>query len=226
MNGNSNTNGLVKLRNVSFQYSPGEGIYGASINIARGDFVLLVGRTGSGKTTLMKLMSMELQPASGEICLLDLRSSRLKRKHYPEWRRQLGIVYQDLRLLDDRTILDNIKLVASFESRLPGSPKSRAKYILSKVRLSHKSKCYPGSLSLGEQQRVAIARALVNQPYVLLADEPTSSLDSDTAKEVIDILHEINHSGTAVVIATHQPDLFNDCHPRIFSLNDGRLSEN
>ncbi len=216
---------IISLRNVSFQYAASAGVYNVSFDVHKGEFVLLIGRTGSGKTTLMRLISLELHPGSGEIGLMDLRSSRLKRRQFPRWRRQLGIVYQDLRLLNDRCVLDNVKLVAAFESRLPGKPVARAREALSRVRLSHKSRRLPNCLSAGEQQRVAIARALVNEPFVMLADEPTSNLDLETAREVVEILGEINRSGTAVLAATHQPELFSALKPRVIHIDHGRLLE-
>jgi len=193
------------------------------MTLDKGEFVLVVGRTGSGKTTLFRLISMELQPDSGEIVLMEIHSSRLRQRDLPHWRRQLGIVFQDLRLLDDRSVLENVKLAALCDRRLPENPKVRSLRVLGKVEMSYKLQDRPNQLSTGEQQRIAIARALVNEPYVLLADEPVSNLDSETSKTIVDILYKISLSGTAVIVATHQPERFESINPRIIRMDRGSI---
>ncbi len=214
---------MVKLSDVSYRYPTGNGVSQISFDINSGDFILLVGKTGAGKTTLFRLLSLEHYPDSGEIELEQFYSSTIKRRHLPKWRRRLGIVYQDTRLLPDRTLLENVRLSALCDNSLTASPKKRALRVLNQVGLSHKLHSAPTSLSAGEQQRAGIARAIVNEPFVLLADEPVSHLDSETSGEIIELLHHLNLSGTSMLIATHQPERFESLNPRIITLDDGRM---
>lgn len=223
MNPSIRNNQIIDLDNVGFLYPNSQGVENICISLNKGEFVILVGRTGSGKTTLFKLISLELFPMEGEINLMDMSSLHIKRRQLPEWRRQIGIVYQDLRLLTDRNTIDNIKLAAACEKRLPGSVKSRSVRILESVGLKDKIRDFPNELSTGEQQRIAIARALVNEPFLLLADEPVSNLDNATSTGIIDILNKASLSGTTVVVATHQPERFQDYQPRVITLKDGNL---
>lgn len=214
---------MVKLSNVSYRYAVGNGVNRISFDIKSGEFILLVGRTGAGKTTLFRLISLELYPDSGEIELEQFNSSSIKRSQLPKWRRRLGIIYQDTRLLPDRTLLENVSLAALCDSSLRTKQKKRALRVLNQVGLSHKIHSAPTSLSAGEQQRAGIARAIVNEPFVLLADEPVSHLDSETSGEIIELLHRLNLNGTSMLIATHQPELFQHLNPRIITLSDGRM---
>jgi len=214
--------GLVKLLNVTFHYNGGIGVTGVSFEVQPCEFFLLVGRTGAGKTTLFKLISLELTPAAGEIILDEFRSSEIKPRLLPLWRRRIGIIYQDFRLLKDRSVLENVRLVASCENNLPGRPKKRALKALARVGLSHKIHSRPDELSTGEQQRAVIARALVNEPFLLLADEPVSNLDEETSVEIIELLQKVNQAGTAMIVATHQPSSF-ILHPSSFSPNVIRI---
>lgn len=215
---------MIKLLNVTYHYTTGEcGVDGVSFEIQAGEFILLVGKTGAGKTTIFKLISRELDPDFGEIFLNNLRSSEIKRSRLRAWRRYLGIVFQDLRLLNDRTALDNVRLTATCERNLSGRPKTRALKSVALVGMSHKLHEKPSNLSIGEQQRIAIARALVNEPFILLADEPISNLDGETSSELIQVLKKINHNGTAVVVATHQPERFESCKPRLIGIERGRI---
>lgn len=216
---------ILKLLNVSYHYPNRKGIDRISLTVKKGEFILLVGVTGSGKTTIFRVASMELRPDTGEICLLEQRSSRLKRKEYPLWRRQMGIIYQDLKLLSDRSVLENIKLVALCEHRLNASPKTRSLRVLHKVGMDDKLTSLPTELSTGEQQRVAIARALVNEPFIVLADEPVSNLDRKTSDGIAEILHKISLSGTSMIVATHQPERFEKFNPRVIRVHQGRMYE-
>ena len=218
--------GLLKLLNVTYQHNNGGGgVQGVSFEIEPCEFVLLVGRTGAGKTTIMRLLSMELAPMAGEISFAQYKSSAIKPKQLPCWRRRLGIVYQDFRLLKDRTALENVRLAAFCERNLPGKPRHRALKSLARMGLSHKLHCRPDELSMGEQQRTALARSLVNEPFLLLADEPVSNLDEQTAVELIEYLRRVNQAGTAMLVATHQPERFISCAPRTIRVEKGRLVE-
>lgn len=217
---------MVKLLNVTYRYNSGtdvSGVNGVSLEVKPGEFVMLVGRTGAGKTTLFRLISMQLIPNAGEIILDSLRSSEIKARFLPVWRRRLGIIHQNFRLLGDRDILENVRLAAVCEKNLPESPKKRSLKALASVGLSHKLHSRPDELSTGEQQRTAIARALVNEPFLLLADEPVSNLDVDTSTEITDLLRRVNHAGTAILVATHQHERFSSCKPRVLRLEAGRL---
>jgi len=216
---------VVKLINVSYRYpsSQGAGVDGITFEVNSADFILLVGRTGAGKTTLIRLLARELIPDAGEIILHQHRSLNLRRRRLPEWRRCLGIMFQDFHLLLDRSAYDNVLLTAICERRLPEKPRLRAIKALNSVGLTAKIDEFPRRLSTGEQQRVALARAIVNEPFVLLADEPVSNLDQQTSAEIIEVLRRINRAGTAVVTATHQPERFEVCRPRILRLENGRL---
>ena len=216
---------LLKLLNVTYHHNGGGGVTGVSFEIESGEFILLVGKTGAGKTTIIRLISMELSPAAGEICFERFKSSGIKPKQLLQWRRRLGIVYQDFRLLRDRSALENVRLAAFCERNLPNKPRSRALKAMAKMGLSHKIHSCPDELSMGEQQRTALARALVNEPFLLLADEPISNLDEETAAELIEYLRRVNQSGTAILVATHQPERFAPCSPRMLRVEKGRLTE-
>lgn len=214
---------VLNMLNVSYHYPNKRGVSGISIKVMKGELTLLVGRTGSGKTTMYKLIARELVPDSGEITLVNMKSSNLKGREFAKWRRHLGIVFQDLRLLNDRNVLENVRLAAECETRLPISAKARSLRVLNRVGMSHKIKDFPSELSTGEQQRVAIARALVNEPLVLLADEPVSNLDAETSSEIIEILNQVSLFGTSVLVATHQPERFEKYNPRIMRMDNGTL---
>lgn len=215
---------MVRLLNVTYRHPGGGGVEGATLEVQAGEFLLLVGRTGAGKTTILRLISLELRPQSGEIVVEKFRASEMRPSKLPHWRRRLGIVYQDLRLLDDRTALDNILLAAACERNLPGRPRERALRTLSDVGLAHKIHSLPRELSAGEQQRAALARAVVNEPFVLLADEPVSHLDPATSADIVEMLRKVNQAGTAVLVATHQPERFEAVRPRVLRIEGGRVN--
>jgi len=220
---------MIKILNVSYHYPGGKGIMNISFDLSNREFALLVGKTGAGKTTLFRLISQEIRAEAGEVQLEwnDNRylSGKLRYRDLPKWRRALGIVYQDNRLLDDRTVLENVKLAAMCDRSLTLNPKERALSALGLVGLSHKPHSMPKELSAGEAQRVAIARAIVNEPFALLADEPVSHLDKETSDEIISLLMQLNNAGTAMLIATHQPERFELCKPRVIRLEQGRVIE-
>ena len=215
---------MLRLLNVTYRHPEGGGIEGVSLEIRSGEFLLLVGRTGAGKTTILRLISLELRPQSGDVQLERFRAGEMTPAELPAWRRKLGIVYQDLRLLTDRSVYDNVLLAAACEPNLPQKPRARALKTLTQLGLAHKLHSNPAQLSAGEQQRAALARAIVNEPYVLLADEPISHLDPTTSDAIIALMTKVNQAGAAVIVATHQPERFESVKPRIIRVEAGRIN--
>ena len=196
---------MIVLENVVKEYPNGVGaINGISLHIERGEFVFVVGDSGSGKSTLIKLLLKELEPTSGTIRVNGVNLGRMKKRAIPKYRRKIGCVFQDFRLLKDRNVYENV----AFAQRVVVTPikeiKKNVPAMLSLVGLAEKYKSFPRQLSGGEQQRVALARALVNSPDILLADEPTGNLDPKTSREIMKLLEEINARGTTVLVVTHE----------------------
>jgi len=194
-----------------------------NIQLANGEFVFLVGPSGAGKSTLLKMMYMDDLPDSGQVIMGSYVSTRMKRSTIPELRRKTGIIFQDFRLLEGRTVFENVALAMKVAGTGMAEIKREMTDILTRVGLYHKRYQFPGSLSGGEQQRVAIARALANKPVILLADEPTGNLDPEVTREILELLFRINSSGTAVLMATHDVDLVKSFGQRIIYLRDGRI---
>jgi len=198
------------LRNVSFR-------------LAKGEFAFLTGPSGAGKSTILRLVLMEERPTAGDVRVSGMSSREIRRGDIPRLRRKLGVVFQDFRLLEDRTAEENV----AFALEVTGSPRAsigpKVSRLLAQVGLASKLTSYPRELSGGEQQRVAIARALVNDPFVLIADEPTGNLDDRATRGVFQLLREINASGTAVLMATHNLDLVRRSDYRVIELNRGQL---
>ena len=194
---------------------------GVDISIADGEFVFITGRSGSGKSTLLRILLKEVEPSSGRVIVDDMDLGRMPRRYVPKYRRTLGVVFQDFRLLKDRTVYENV----AFAQRVIGVPgrtiKEAVPRMLKLVGLSSKYKAFPHQLSGGEQQRVAIARALINQPAVLLADEPTGNLDPQNAMEIMKLLEEINRRGTTVIVVTHSRELVNMMKKRVITMDKG-----
>ena len=194
-----------------------------NITIEDGEFVFIMGRSGSGKTTLLRLIIKEEEPTSGEIIVNDIMLQNMRRRHIPKYRRTLGIVFQDFRLLNDRNVFENV----AFAQRVVGVPfraiRESVPEMLKLVGLSSKYKAMPQHLSGGEQQRVAIARALINQPEVLLADEPTGNLDHQNAVEIMKLLLDINQMGTTVVVVTHSQEIVEQIRGRVITMDRGRV---
>lgn len=213
---------MIVLDNVSKEYSNGvAAINGINLHIERGEFVFVVGDSGSGKSTLIKLLLKELEPTSGVIRVNGVNLGRMKKRAIPKYRRKIGCVFQDFRLLKDRNVYENV----AFAQRVVVTPtreiKKNVPAMLSLVGLAEKYKSYPRQLSGGEQQRVAIARALINKPEVLLADEPTGNLDPQNAMEIMRLLDEINRQGTTVIVVTHSRDLVNTMQKRVITIEKG-----
>ena len=201
---------MITLKNVTKEYNKGNiGLEDVSLDIANGEFVFIVGKSGSGKTTLMKLLQKELDVTSGQIIVNGQDYKKLTQRNLPKFRRQMGMVFQDFRLLKDRTIFENVAFAQQVVEVPHRYIKRQVENMLEMVGLKDRMNAFPNELSGGEQQRVAIARALVNHPVLLLADEPTGNLDPVTAKGIMELLSEINKSGTTVLVVTHNKELVN-----------------
>ena len=216
---------MIKLENVSKIFGVGTGgLTEITLTIEPGEFIFLVGHTGSGKTTLLKLLLRQLLPTKGSISVADIDLVKLSKGKIPHYRKKLGVIFQDLKLLMDRTIVENILLPLEISGTRSHNARQRVEELLSQVgMIEHKDK-FPIQLSGGELQRVAIARALTLSPAILLADEPTGNLDVKTAFEIVELLHEINKAGTTIIMATHNLDILKK-YPknRVISLEKGRL---
>lgn len=215
---------MIVLENVSKSYSAGApAINNISIHIEKGEFVFIVGDSGAGKSTLMKLMLKELEPTSGKIYINGKYLNRMKRRKVPMLRRDIGMVFQNFRLLNDRNVYDNV----AFAQRVVEVPskiiRRKVPAMLSMVGLAQKYKSYPKELSGGEQQRVALARALINNPPILLADEPTGNLDPKNSWEIMNLLDEINKRGTTVVVVTHNREIVDAMQKRVITIQKGMV---
>ena len=215
---------MIEISNVSKTYETGnKAIKDVSLTIDDGEFVFIVGRSGSGKSTLMKLLLKELEPTKGRIVVNDMDLGRMPRRYVPKYRRRLGVVFQDFRLLKDRTVFENVALAQRVIGVPPRIIRETVPEMLRLVGLSSKYKAYPRQLSGGEQQRVAIARALINDPEVLLADEPTGNLDSFNTHEIMRLLEEINQRGTTVIVITHSQEMVDEMNKRIITMERGSV---
>ena len=215
---------MIEFRNVSKTYDTGtEAVHKANFNIEKGEFAFLVGTSGSGKSTLIKLILKEENPTSGNIIINGKDTTYLKPKRVPFLRRSMGVVFQDFRLLPDKTVYDNVAFAMYIVNATKRHIRRQVPMILSLVGLSGKAKMYPNELSGGEQQRVALARALVNNPSMLIADEPTGNLDPDTAWDIMNLLNDINMRGTTVVVATHAKDIVNQMKKRVIHIRKGEI---
>ena len=201
---------MITLENVSKSYAKGQpALNDVSLHIDKGEFVFIVGNSGSGKSTLIKLLLKELEPTSGTIIVNDQNLGKMKRRKVPKYRRGVGVVFQDFRLLKDRNVYENVAFAQRVIERPNRVIKKRVPEILTLVGLAEKYKSFPRELSGGEQQRVALARALVNRPNILLADEPTGNLDPKNSLEIMKLLEEINERGTTVLVVTHNREIVN-----------------
>lgn len=213
---------IILLENVNKSYTAGvPALNNVNLHINKGEFVFIVGDSGSGKSTLIKLLLRELLPTSGRIFVNGTDVIRLRRRHVPKFRRNLGVVFQDFRLLKDRNVYENV----AFAQRIIQMPnreiRKNVPTILSTVGLAGKYKAKPKQLSGGEQQRVALARALVNKPAILLADEPTGNLDPKNSWEIMALLEKINNNGTTVLVVTHNREIVNAMHKRVVTMKKG-----
>lgn len=215
---------MVVLDHVTMQYPTGtKALDNVTLQINKGEFVFVVGSSGSGKTTLIKLLLKEIQPTQGEITVDDYQYSKMKRKEIPFLRRKLGVVFQNFRLLKDRTVFENVAFAQQVIERPMKDIRRQVPATLTMVGLADKYKQFPKELSGGEQQRVALARAIVNEPDIILADEPTGNLDPKNSLEIMRLLEEINNRGTTVIVVTHNKDIVNLFQKRVITLKKGRV---
>ena len=213
---------MITLENVSKSYAKGQpALNDVSLHIDKGEFVFIVGNSGSGKSTLIKLLLKELEPTSGTIIVNDQNLGKMKRRKVPKYRRGVGVVFQDFRLLKDRNVYENVAFAQRVIERPNRVIKKRVPEILALVGLAEKYKSFPRELSGGEQQRVALARALVNRPNILLADEPTGNLDPKNSLEIMKLLEEINERGTTVLVVTHNREIVNSFRKRVITMRKG-----
>ena len=215
---------MIEFRNVSKKYDTGtEAIHNISFKINKGEFAFLVGSSGSGKSTIIKLILKEEEPTSGNIIINGKDTTFLKPSRVPFLRRSMGIVFQDFRLLPDKTVYENVAFAMYVVKATPKHIRRQVPMVLSLVGLANKAKVYPNELSGGEQQRVAIARAIVNNPSMLIADEPTGNLDPNTAWDIMELLNDINLRGTTVVVATHAKDIVDKMNKRVIRIDQGNI---
>ena len=213
---------MITLKDVSKSYTEGApALSDINIQIDEGEFVFVVGDSGSGKSTLIKLLLKELEPTSGTIVINDKILSQIPRRQIPRFRRNVGCVFQDFRLLKDRNVYENVAFAQRVISAPNRSIKEKVPKILSLVGLAAKYKSKPNQLSGGEQQRVAIARAIVNEPAILLADEPTGNLDPTNSWEIMKLLEEANDRGTTVLVVTHNQEIVNEMKKRVVTMKKG-----
>ena len=213
---------MIEFKNVSKVYPNGAvALKNVNINIEKGEFVFIVGSSGAGKSTFLKLIMCEEKPESGDIIFNGRNLSKIRKREIPYIRRNMGTVFQDFRLIDHMTVYDNVAFAMHVVGASNREIKKRVPYICGLVGLEKKMKCKPHELSGGEQQRVGLARALVNNPKIIIADEPTGNVDPDLSFEIVDLLSEINRRGTTVLMVTHEHDLVQHFHKRVIEIHGG-----
>ena len=215
---------MIRLKDVEMEYDNGtRAIKGISLTIEDGEFVFLVGPSGSGKSTIIKLLTGEVEPCAGRIMINGFSVSNISEKQIPLMRRTLGVIFQDFRLIEKKTVYDNLAFVMRAVGASPKEIRKRIPYVLELVGLAEKAGSYPTELSGGEQQRVAIARALVNNPNTIIADEHTGNLDPERSLELMSLLVKINELGTTVLVVTHEKELVNRFSKRVVAIENGRI---
>ncbi|WZL72155.1 cell division ATP-binding protein FtsE [Clostridiaceae bacterium 35-E11] len=215
---------MINFSNVTKQYEQNAiALSNINIKIDKGDFAFLVGPSGAGKSTFIKLLLKEVEPTNGKILIDGTDITKLSQRKIPYLRRKMGVVFQDFRLLPNKTVYENVAFAMEIIEATPKEIRRKVPMILSMVGISDKAKKYPSELSGGEQQRVSIARAIVNSPAVLIADEPTGNLDPDTAWEIMKLIKQINRRGTTVVMATHAKEIVDMMQQRVIAIERGKI---
>ena len=214
---------MIKFSHVTKTYRTNVGLEDVSVDIEKGDFVFLVGPSGAGKSTFIKLILKEIDADEGSILVDDREVTQLSNREIPELRRMIGTVFQDFRLLPKKTVFENVAFAMEVLHKSKRQIRKQVPQILSLVGITDKADKYPDELSAGEQQRVAIARAIINNPMVLIADEPTGNLDPVTASEIMDLLEQINMRGTTIVMVTHAKDIVDRMKKRVIAIEKGRV---
>lgn len=215
---------MIEFQNVSKTYANGtEALKNVSMKVEKGEFVFIVGSSGAGKSTFLKLIMGEEKASSGEIIVNGKKLSGLRNRDIPYLRRTMGIVFQDFRLIDSMTVYENVAFAMHVVGAPPKEIKKRVPYILGLVSLENKAKCLPAELSGGERQRVGLARALVNNPSMIIADEPTGNIDPALSYEIVDLLSEINRRGTTILMVTHEHNLVKHFHRRVIQIHGGEI---
>ena len=215
---------MIRLLDIRKTYDNGtKALKGVSMRIDDGEFVFLVGPSGSGKSTIIKLITGEVQSSEGRIMVNGYNLNSIRPRQVPYMRRTLGVIFQDFRLIDKKTVWENLAFVMRAAGATPREIRKRIPYVLDLVGLSYKEDRYPAQLSGGEQQRVAIARALVNNPEMIIADEPTGNLDPARSLEIMTLLEKINELGTTMLVVTHEKDLVNRFSKRVIAIENGRI---
>lgn len=216
---------MIEFKNVNKTYGNDvKALSDINISIDRGEFVFVVGPSGAGKSTFIKLLMKEIEPTSGTIIVNDVEICNLKKKQIPYYRRKIGMVFQDFRLIPTLNVYENVAFAMRIVQAGHKEIRKRVPMVLALVGLSSKANDFPSQLSGGEQQRVSLARAIVNNPAVLIADEPTGNLDPDTANEIVNIMNDINKAGTTVIMATHAKEIVNDMKKRVIAIEDGMVA--
>ena len=216
---------MVRMKNVTKVYdsSGTVALDGVNMTIDEGEFVFLVGPSGSGKTTLMKLITGEVRADAGKVIVNDFDMNKIRRHKLPKVRRTLGVIFQDYRLLPDKTVFENVAFAMQVIEAPRRTMQRSVNAVLEVVGLRDKYRSFPSQLSGGEQQRVAIARAIVNNPSIVIADEPTGNLDPETSWDIMDIFHRINQAGTTIVMATHDKHIVDTMQRRVIAIEDGHI---
>ena len=215
---------MIHLQNVSKVYSNGAvGLNDVSLTIEKGEFVFITGNSGSGKSTFLKLLLKEIEPDHGKIIINNKEITKLKRKQVPYLRRDLGIVFQDFRLLPNKTVYENVAFAMQIVGASSREIRKNVPMVLGLVGLARKARCYPNELSGGEQQRTALARAIVNNNPILIADEPTGNLDPATSWEIMNCLQDINKRGVTIIMATHDHELIFEQDCRVITIDHGTI---
>lgn len=220
---------MVELKNVDVHYKDGgkngvDALNEVNLRINDGEFVFIVGNSGAGKSTLLKLLTREVTPTSGRVFVNGHNVAKLKGRKIPLFRRSIGMIFQDFRLIPNMTVYENVAFVLRVTNRSNKYIRQRVPYVLNLVKLTHKAKCYPSQLSGGEQQRVAIARAFASDPQLIIADEPTGNIDPELSYEIVELLKDINRCGTTIIMVTHEHDLVKYFGGRIISLKNGSVA--